>query len=93
MSWSTPAQGLFVARGQTAQFTYSFQVWKGPHLAVPKLDASSGGSGNDRVLVTEWQGTAHRAAFGGPGEVYYALGVRNAYDGDVWFHLEGGVLA
>ncbi|GCE39473.1 hypothetical protein I1A62_28140 [Rhodococcus sp. USK10] len=93
MAWSTTPQGLFLAAGQANQFSFSFgDIWKGPQLATPKLDASQGGGGT-KVLVTQWQGTANQPVFGGPSKQWYVLGIHNSSNSGIWFHLEGGVLA
>ena len=94
MAWSTPPRSLFLAKGQANQFSFSFgDVWKGPQSAVAKLDATEGGGANTKILVTQWQGTANEAVFGGPSKQYYVLGINNSTGANVWFHLEGGVLA
>jgi hypothetical protein len=97
MPWSTAPSSLFLAAGQANQIAFGFaDVWAGPQYATAKLDHAEGGtSGGLKILVVQWQGTATESAFGLPSKSksYYLLGVNNASDSNIWFHLEGGQAA
>lgn len=94
MSWSTSPSSFFLAAGQANQISFSFgDAWAGPQYATVKLDLQQGGTaGGLKILVVQWQGTANEGTAGGS-KSYYVLGVNNASDSNIWFHLEGGQAA
>jgi hypothetical protein len=96
MAWSTAPSSFFLAAGQANQISFSFgDAWAGPQYATVRLDFQQGGtSGDPKILVVQWQGTATEpAGLGGGSKLYYVLGVNNASDSNIWFHLEGGQAA
>jgi hypothetical protein len=100
MGWAHSARTHFLAAGQAAQFSFGFKTdvpkifsWQGPQLAVARADPDAGDRSTVSVLVTQWQGTRVFVRSDGRVSFLYVLGINNASERDVWFHLEGGKLA